>query len=246
MSNTIAPESAPEPSATEKAPLSPVVKPSSGQPNSAPSIDAAALRKEIAEQVREDLKREIREAQSTKDKRLDSWEKDKSKMDEIYAYVKRYPDNPEQALRELKVDKLLNSQPEPVSSPSDTGTVKKAGLEQRALDVLAKSKVLDPNEQLEIRQEWAKSAPPGGFDSDDDAVAAMGDFIAEFKIAKSKREAPASAAAAIAPRGGPAAVDLEKQYRAEIIAARGKGAMAGREIRNKYNELGLDTSKISF
>jgi hypothetical protein len=203
MSNTKAPEGSPEPVTTAEKPILPVVQPSPGKPGSeSGSIDATALEKRIYEQVKGDLSREIREAQSDKDRRLKDYDKDKARIDKLFAYFQKFPDNPDQAKREYRIDQLLEGQEEPISSRVDVGNVKPKGLEERALDVLAKSKITDPNEQLEIRREWAKSAPPGGFDSDDDAVAAMGDFIAEYKIAKSKRDAPASAATAIAPIGG--------------------------------------------
>lgn len=58
---------------------------------------------------------------------------------------------------------------------------------------------------------------------------------------------PASLAGVIAPTGGsPKPQDLEKKYKDEIIAARGKGSSVGREIRRKYEAMGLDVLKVSF
>jgi hypothetical protein len=203
MSNTQAPDSTVQPSTTPTQPALPVVKPSPDKQDSGSgSIDTTALSQQIADKVREDLRREIREAQSDKDRRLKSYEQDKSRIDEIYGYIKKYPDNPDQALREYRVDQLLQHQPESVNPQADLGKVQPKGLEQRARDILAKSKLTDPTEQLEIMQGWAQSTPPGGYNNDDDAIAGIADFIADFKIAKSKRDAPVSAASVSAPLGG--------------------------------------------
>jgi hypothetical protein len=202
MSNTKAPDVLPEPALTTEAPLPVVARPSSKTGSESGSIDAAALRKEITEQVREDLRREIREAQSDKDRRLKDYDKTKATIDEIYAYVKKYPDDPEQAKREYKIDQLLNGREEQDSSRPDVGNVKVKGLADRALDTLVEAGIVDPTEQVEVRQKWAEKAPVQGYTSDEAALAGMAIHMTEFLVAKSKRNAPASAASAIAPGGG--------------------------------------------
>jgi hypothetical protein len=206
MTNTKAPDGAVVPATTGDQPSLPVVQQSSDKQRSSGGIEASALYKQAVEEakasLREEFKRELGEAKSTKDRAIKNVEDQQKDMLARYDQLLEMTKDPNEAKWRLNVENKLNTREDSGrSSSADRGTVKPKGLEERALDILAKSKITDPTEQLEIRQEWAKSAPPGGFDSDDDAVAAMGDFIAEFKIAKAKREAPASAAAAIAPRG---------------------------------------------
>lgn len=201
MTNTKAPDSAQVPSETAGAPLPAVSKPSEGQPSSSGGINADALRKEIADQVREELKRELRAAQSEKDRTLKDYRETKVKIDEIYAYYKKYPDDPDQARREYEVDQLLKERQS--GSVVDPGRVQPRGLEERARGKLADMGVNDKAEQDGIMQDWAtKNVPDGGYANDDQALIGMAEFVVDYRVAKAKRDAPASAATAIAPAGG--------------------------------------------
>jgi hypothetical protein len=198
MTNTKAPDGAAVPVTTTESPTLPVVQPSSDKQRSSGGIsadDRAILKAELAEE----LKRDFNEAKSTKDRRMDKIQAD---IDRAFKFTGMYKDNPEEAKYHAKVDAFMEAAEKDSSSPIDPGKVKKGkGLEDRALDTLVKSGIVDPTEQLEVRQAWASKAPPGGFESEEDALAGMAIHMTEFLVARSKRQAPASAAAAIAPRG---------------------------------------------
>jgi hypothetical protein len=214
MPDTTSQGSAPKPSETTAAPLPNVSEPSEGQRSSEVSISAEALAK-IKEEIRADLKREINEAKSDKDRRLKDYERDKERIGQLFAYFKKFPDNPEAAEREYKLDRLLEEKEG--SSPADLGKVKQKGLEERAREVLGKSGFVDKAEQDEIMREWAKTAPPGGYQTNDDALAGLLGPTADYRMAKSKRQTPASAGSAIQPKGGEPQVRDVQTIAAELL-----------------------------
>jgi hypothetical protein len=245
MPNTTKQDSAPEPAETTATPLPPVSQSSAGQPSSDGSKEAAALYKKAVDEakasLREEFKRELGEAKSTKDRAISNLTEKLTRYDQLLDHYK----DPDEAKWRMKVeDTILEKETSGRSSPVvDTGTVKQAGLEERARGVLAKSKLTDPTEQLEIMQGWAQSAPPGGYSNDDDAIAGIADFIADFKIAKSKRDAPVSAASASAPTGGSVtetdATKLMKQYQKDITPWRGNIQKVSL-IQSEYRKKGLN------
>jgi hypothetical protein len=199
MTNTKAPDGAQVPVTTTESPTLPVVQPSVDKQRSSGGISAderATLKAELAEE----LKREFNEAKSTRDRRMDKIQAD---IDRAFKFSGMYKDNPEEAKYHAKVDAFMEDAEKNNSSSVDLGKVKKEkGLGERALETLVNAGIVDPTEQEEVRHEWAKKAPPGGFVTEESALAGIAVHMAEFLVAKSKRQAPASAAAAIAPSGG--------------------------------------------
>jgi hypothetical protein len=95
---------------------------------------------------------------------------------------------------------------------------------------------------LEEDPEWVERLKKG-FASDGEALRDAANLIVRRVV---RQQAP-NPAAVIQPSGGALPeVDLEKEYRKEMLAAKGKGNNAGAVIRRKYRELGLDVNSVSL
>lgn len=214
-----------------------------GQPNSPEVREESELAKEFRE-LKAKVDKIERGEQSAKDRGLRKVETRLDELSKAFGYVEKYKD-PETAKREMLIDEALSRMPADREEPSPRVS------KDEELQAECKSRIEKHLGKKGIPiAEWG-AATAGlqdkTFASVDDALETAMELVAAYQDNKRKQNAPASLAGAVAPAGGGAATtDLKAEYIKEINAARGKGAIAGRAIRDKYQKLGLDTSNISF
>ena len=213
---------------------------SDGQPNSTEIREDSELVKTI-QGLTKRLEKIERGEQSKKDRGIKALSEKIEEMRRSQAYLQEHK-TPERAAREKAIDDLLDSRD--VGASASTVTDERESLEYKnRIERRLKKKGVP-------RAEWATATAAVAnqeFDDVDDAVDAASEAIDAYLTNKAKQDAPASPAGAVVPPGGKAPKpDLERQFKEEMLAARGQGAAAGRAIRKKYEEQGVETGKIVF
>jgi len=178
---------------------------------------------------------------STKDKRFQALEGvDPVTLKKFKAYLDKYQGDEDKAIREMRVDEILDGQSsKPADRSGSPASEKRMTRYVRRLLSSAGVSFRDP-EYLAIVN---KHSSPNGVDEDafyDD----VDDLVEQRRGKKDRQEAEPTGAVVV--EGGRVAghPDAEKKYIAEMQAARGKGAAFGRAIKEKYRKLGVDIDSI--
>jgi hypothetical protein len=242
-------ESAPETPENEGMPAPDFSEASEGQQTSqGKSVDVDSLVKRLDDYDKRFQEIERRE-QSIKDKRLGDHDKRLKDLERLGGLLKEHGGDVHKAAYEVRLmdaaDAVLSMQAEP--KPSAPRLPGKERMEQEYGDELAdylqeRHVQIDPEELREATKEMRGKK----FSSVSKAVATAAGMVDAYLEAKKKRGAPASAGGMAIPKGGKGNPDLEKQYKKEILAARGQGGSVGRDIRRKYREQGVDVDRVVF
>jgi hypothetical protein len=240
-------ESAPETPENEGVPTPDFSAASEGQQTSqGKSVDVDGLVKRLDEYDKRFQEIERRE-QSIKDKRLGEHDKRLKDLERLGGLLKEHGGDVHKAAREVRLmeaeEKVLSMDAEP--KPSAPRLPGKEQMEQEYGDELAdylkeRNIQLDPVEMREATRDM------GGrkFSSVSKAVAAAAGMVDAYLESKNKRGAPANVGAMAIPKSGKGNPDLEKQYKSELLAARGQGGAVGREIRRKYRDMDVDVDHV--
>lgn len=206
------------------------------------TVNAEAIAKALQPLLEPWLKDQVtRTLQGEKDRRINKIER---RLDTTEGALTRFAElvgggmKIEQAQQQLKLESALEyidslrQQPEQGGGSDKASTQGSAG----ATQAVEEAAQLLKDAGLDSDPEWV-SMVGKGFPSSHEAVKAAANLVIRRTV---KGQKP-NEAATIQPSGGALPKkDLDAEYRKELLAARGKGYDAGRAIRQKYRELGLD------
>ncbi len=220
--------------------------PSGAKQASAQPVDEDALAERVAARVREAIQPDIeRGIQSTKDKRFRVLEGiDPDTLGRFKDYLAKNKGDVDAAYREMRIDDVLDRGR---SEEVDRGRSASAGPSEKRMEryvrrILSSAGI--PFKDPEYLKVVEKFQSKGSFDEDEffDEV----DDLVERRTTKQERQESPEAGSVVAEGGrtSPGRPDLVEKYKAEMMAARGKGAMVGREIKAKYRKLGVEVDRI--
>lgn len=203
------------------------------------TVDAEAIAKALMPVLEPWLERKL---QSTKDRRFSQIER---KLESTDGALARFAElvkggmTPDQAQERLKFESAIEWVEQQRNQPargSETSEPKPARGNAGGAQAIDEAAQFLKEAGLSEDPEWVKMASEG-FTSSHEAVKAATNLI----IRRMLKGRNANPAAVIQPSGGSLPPqNLEEEYRKELLAAKGKGNDAGREIRRKYRELGLN------
>lgn len=180
---------------------------------------------------------------STKDKRFAALEGvDPDTLRRFKSYLEKAGGDENVAIREMKVDDLINGRTSQQPDLGRSGDVEKRMTRYvRRLLSSAGISFKDP-EYAAIVAKHSRGA------LDEEAFYDDVDVLVEKAHAKTGKQEGVSASAVVMEGGNiaPPTGDLTEKYKSEMLAARGRGMDVGREIKRKYRQLGVDVDAVEF
>jgi len=179
---------------------------------------------------------------STKDKRFAALEGvDPDTLKRFKSYLDKYQGNEDLAIREMRVDDMLNRGSQAPDRGGSGNVEKRMERYVRRLLSSAGISFKDPEYASIVAKHSRGALDEEAFYDDVDAL------VEKAKAKQGKRE-EVSASAVVAEGGSsaPPTGDLTEKYKSEMIAARGRGSAVGREIKAKYRKLGVNVDTVGF
>lgn len=217
-------------------PIPNVSEPSADEKPSSQQVDLDALAEKVAAKLTptfEEMSK--RSAQSAVDKRA-------YQFDRVAEYLKASGGDPKKAAREMALDQMIERETgNPSSEPEVRGRTKGKDNETRVAEFLENLKEESDVEftNAELKTIWPEDKEYPNLE------AAFNDIR---KAAWKKVRQESVGTGAVVQEGGRRASrpDAEKKYRDEMLAARGRGAAVGREIKAKYRKIGVDVDNVNL